>query len=108
MDDRIKNIIIVGSSNVYPADLEHILSECDEISEAAVVGRPDDDLGEVPIVCVKLKPGRHMSKNQVDQLFRSRLAVYQQPKEVIFVKSFPRTSLGKIQKNEVWEQVQNL
>ena len=102
------NIIIVGSSNVYPADLEHILSECDEISEAAVVSRPDDDLGEVPIACIKLKPGRQISKGQIKQLFENRLADYQRPKEVIFVESFPRTALGKIQKNEVWQQVQNL
>ena len=108
MDDRIKNIIIVGSSNVYPADLEHILSECDDISEAAVVGKPDKELGEVPIACIKMKEGRSMSKGQIAHLFEGRLASYQHPKEVIFLDSFPRTSLGKIQKNEVWQQIQNM
>lgn len=108
MDDRIKNIIIVGSSNVYPADLEHILSECDDISEVAVVGKPDEELGEVPIACIKMKQGRRMSKVQVARLFEGRLASYQHPKEIIFLESFPRTALGKIQKSEVWQQVQHL
>ena len=105
MDDRLKHIIIVGSSNVYPADLEHILSECDDISEAAVVGRPDSELGEVPVACIQMKPGRRLSRSQVIRLFDGRLAKYQYPRDVLFVDSFPRTSLGKIQKNEVGKLV---
>jgi fatty-acyl-CoA synthase len=101
MDDRLKNIIIVGSSNIYPADLEHILSECEDIAEAAVVGRADPDLGEVPVACVQLKTGRTMTKSQVNRLFENRLAEYQFPRDVVFVNSFPRTSLGKIQRNEI-------
>ena len=105
MNDRLKNIIIVGSSNVYPADLEHILSECDDISEAAVVGRPDTELGEVPVACIQMKPGRRLSRSQVFELFDGRLANYQYPRDILFVDSFPRTSLGKIQKNEVGKLV---
>ncbi len=101
MDDRLKNVIIVGSSNVYPADLEHILSECDEIAEVAVVRRPDRELGEVPVACIQMKTGRSMTTEQVNDLFKERLATYQYPRDVIFVESFPRTSLGKIQKTEV-------
>jgi len=108
MDDRLKNIIIVGSSNVYPADLEHILSECDDIAEAAVVGRPDTEYGEVPVACIQIKQGRSMTSQQVKGLFQGRLASYQYPQEIIFVDSFPRTSLGKIQKTEVGQMVQNL
>ena len=105
MDDRLKNIIIVGSSNVYPADLEHILSECDDIAEVAVVGRPDHDYGEVPVACIQVKVGRSITKTEVKHLFRDRLATYQHPREIFFVESFPRTSLGKIQKTEVGRMV---
>ncbi|MCH8106610.1 MAG: AMP-binding protein [Proteobacteria bacterium] len=108
MDDRLKNIIIVGSSNVYPADLEHILSECDDIAEAAVVGRPDAEYGEVPVACIQVKQGHSMTAEQVNRLFQGKLATYQYPQEILFVDSFPRTSLGKIQKTEVGQMVQNL
>ena len=101
MDDRLKHVIIVGSSNVYPADIEHILSECDEISEVAVVRRSDPNLGEVPVACVQLKQSGSMDQSKVMQLFAGRLADYQLPRDILFVDSFPRTSLGKIQKNEV-------
>ena len=108
MDDRLKNIIIVGSSNVYPADLEHILSECDDIAEAAVIGRRDSKYGEVPIACIMVKDGRSITREQVNGLFRGRLADYQYPQEIIFVDTFPRTSLGKIQKGEISKQLQGL
>ncbi len=108
MDDRLKHIIIVGSSNVYPADLEHILAECDDISEVAVVGRPDQEYGEVPVACIQLKQGRVKTKKQIRQLFSGRLASYQQPKDILFVDSFPRTSLGKIQKTEVGRLVSRM
>ena len=108
MDDRLKNIIIVGSSNVYPADLEHILSECDDIAEAAVVGRPDTEYGEVPVACVQVKQGRSMTEEQVNRLFSGKLADYQYPQQIIFVDSFPRTSLGKIQRTEVGQLVQKI
>ena len=53
--DRIKEVIIVGSCNVYPADVEAVLASCPEIAESAVVGRPDDELGEVPVAFVVLR-----------------------------------------------------
>ncbi len=56
--DRIKNIVIVGSSNVYPADLESVLDESPAVFEAAVVGCPDAETGEALVACVKLRePG---------------------------------------------------
>ena len=108
MDDRLKNVIIVGSSNVYPADLEHILSECDEIAEVAVVRRPDQELGEVPVACIQMKTGRSITTEKIKDLFKQRLAAYQYPRDVIFVESFPRTSLGKIQKTEVEQFVRSM
>ena len=58
IDDRVKDVIIVGVSNVYPAELDNILADVPGIAEAAIVGRPDDELGEVPVACVVLREGQ--------------------------------------------------
>jgi fatty-acyl-CoA synthase len=108
IDDRIKDIIIVGPSNVYPTDLERILVECDAIAEAVMVGRPDPDLGEVPVACGVLRPDHAMSADQVKALFKGRLADYQHPRDVMFMDSLPHTALGKVQKPLVREQVKAL
>ena len=97
--DRLKDIIIVGSSNVYPSDLEAVLSGCPDILEAAVVGRPDDKLGEVPVACVVAKPGRPLTAEQVMALFEGRLATYKHPRDVLFLESLPRNALRKVQKS---------
>ncbi|HEY2653513.1 MAG TPA: AMP-binding protein [Solirubrobacteraceae bacterium] len=93
---RINEIIIVGGSNVYPSDVEAVLEGCGEIREAAVVGRPDEELGEVPIACVVPTPGRSLSREQVIARFANRLAAYKHPRDVIFLDELPRNWHGKI------------
>lgn len=95
---RIKDIIIVGSSNVYPGDLETVLDECADIRESAVVGRRDDTLGEVPVACVVPVAGRSLTTEQVIALFDGRLATYKHPRDVIFLDALPRNATGKVQK----------
>jgi long-chain acyl-CoA synthetase len=99
--DRIKNIVIVGSSNVYPIDLEVVLAECDDIAESAVVGCPDAETGEALVACVVLKSGRQTSEAEIKAVFCGRLAEYQHPKHILFMQSLPKTSLGKVQKAEL-------
>lgn len=106
VDDRIKDIVIVGASNVYPADAERILAECDAIEEAAIVGRPDPELGESLVACVVLKEGHKMNSRQLRALFKGRLATYQHPHHVMFLESIPHTALGKIQKSALRQLVQ--
>lgn len=101
IDDRMKDIVIVGASNVYPADLERILDECEAIAEVAVVGRPDLETGEVLVACVILEEGHSMTAEQVMGLLDGRLASYQRPQDVVFMDSFPRTAVGKVQKPEL-------
>ena len=108
VDDRIKNIIIVGPSNVYPADLERVLMDCEAIAEAAVVGKPDPELGEVPVACVILKEGYSMSADDVMALFQGRLAAYKHPHHVVFTESFPLTALGKVERSELQQRVRML
>jgi fatty-acyl-CoA synthase len=92
---RIKEIIIVGTSNVTPADLEAILDDSPDIAAAAVVGRPDDTLGEVPVAFVVPAPGSQLCAQQVMALFDGRIARYKQPRNVILLDSMPSTSVGK-------------
>ena len=99
--DRLKNVVIVGSSNVYPSDLERILNEHPEIVEAAVVGVPDNETGEALVACVQLQDGSRLEPEGVLGLFQGRLADYQIPRDAVIVDEFPRTSLGKVQKGEL-------
>jgi fatty-acyl-CoA synthase len=93
--DRIKEIIIVGVSNVIPADLEAVLADSPDIAAAAVVARPDDKLGEVPVAFVVRSAGSRVSAEQVLALFDGRIAPYKQPRDVIFLDAMPRTPVGK-------------
>ena len=105
IDDRMKDIVIVGASNVYPADLERILDECEAIAEVAVVGRPDAETGEALVACVVLKEGHSLDADQVKALLEGRLASYQLPQDVVFMDSLPHTAVGKVQKPELRQMV---
>jgi indoleacetate---CoA ligase len=96
--DRIKELIIVGVSNVAPADLEAVLADSPDIAAAAVVSRPDDKLGEVPVAFVVRSAGRQLSAEQVLALFDGRVAPYKRPRDVIFLDAMPQTSVGKPEK----------
>jgi fatty-acyl-CoA synthase len=102
---RLKDIIIVGAANVYPSDLETVLDDCAEIREAAVVARPDDELGEVPVACVVPTPGRTLTTEQVIGLFEDRLAAYKHPREVIFLDTLPRNWHGKVDRRRLHDIV---
>jgi fatty-acyl-CoA synthase len=95
---RIKDVITVGTSNVAPADLEAVLADSPDIAAAAVVGRPDDKLGEVPVAVIVLAHGRKLSAEQVMAMFEGRIAPYKQPRDVVFLDVMPRTSVGKPEK----------
>jgi fatty-acyl-CoA synthase len=98
---RIKEVIIVGSCNVHPQDVEAVLDSCPQIAEAAVVGRPDDELGEVPVAVVVLNEEGAMSAEDVRCLFDERLAEYKHPQDVVFVEALPRTAIGKVRRDEL-------
>jgi fatty-acyl-CoA synthase len=101
VDDRKSDVVISGGENVYPAELEHVLAECPDIAEAAVVGRPDDRWGEVAVACVVPRPGSALTRETILALFTDRLARYKHPRDVIFLETLPRTVMGKVQKHEL-------
>ncbi len=108
IDDRMKDIVIVGASNVYPADLERILDECEAIAEVAVVGRPDAETGEAIVACVVVEEGYSLTAEQVKGLLEGRLASYQHPQDVVFMDSLPHTAVGKVQKPELRQRLSTL
>jgi fatty-acyl-CoA synthase len=103
--DRMKDVIISGSENIYPAELESILLECASIAEAAVVARTNERWGEVPVAVVVPRGGVSLSREAVLALFDGRLARFKHPHDVVFVASLPRNALGKVLKYQLREML---
>ncbi|WP_169545404.1 acyl-CoA synthetase [Sneathiella aquimaris] len=102
--DRTKDMYISGGENVYPAEVENILYQLDEVVEAAVIGLPDDKWGETGCAVLVLKAGATTTENEVLTHCRSQLASFKIPKNVTFVKALPRNATGKILKRTLREQ----
>jgi fatty-acyl-CoA synthase len=98
---RSKDMIISGGENIYPAEVESVLADCDDIVEATVVGVPDERWGEVPVAVIVRRPGAALDAAAVLALFDGRLARFKLPRRIVFVESLPKTALGKVQKAEV-------
>jgi acyl-CoA synthetase (AMP-forming)/AMP-acid ligase II len=97
IQDRIKDMIISGGENVYPAEIENILMAHDGIAEAAVIGQPSAKWGESPFAIVVRKDNA-LAEKDVIEFCRGRLAGYKQPRGVAFVAEIPRNPSGKILK----------
>lgn len=99
---RLKEMFISGGENVYPAEVENVLTQHPDVLEAAVVGVPDPKWGEVGRAFVKLRPGtRDPGPEVLAAWCRARLAAYKVPKGFVMVDDFPRTAAGKVQKHRL-------
>ncbi|MBT7747360.1 MAG: AMP-binding protein [Alphaproteobacteria bacterium] len=108
VDDRKKDMIISGGENIYPAELENILAEVDDLAEAAVVGKSDARWGEVAVAVCVLKDGRTLKEQDVLAAFEDNLARYKHPKEVVFTDQLPRNAMGKVVKDDVRKLVSEI
>ncbi|HEX7884555.1 MAG TPA: long-chain fatty acid--CoA ligase [Phenylobacterium sp.] len=99
--DRIKDMIIRGGENIYPAEIERVLYDHPAIAEAAVIGVADADWGECVKAVVVLRPGMQATAEDVIGHCRDRLASYKKPTYVEFIDVLPRTSGGKVLKTEL-------
>ncbi|MDT4740621.1 long-chain fatty acid--CoA ligase [Bradyrhizobium sp. WYCCWR 12699] len=95
--DRKKNMIISGGENVYPAEVERVLLEHPDVSECAVIGRPDPRWDEVPVAYVIRKSGCRLDADELRTHVQAQLARYKVPRDIVFVTDMPRTALGKVQ-----------
>ena len=102
--DRVKDMIISGGENVYPAEVESALYGHPAITDVAVIGVPDERWGEAVKAVVVLKPGSQASEAEIIAYARERIAAYKLPKSVDFVDALPRTPSGKILKRELRER----
>ncbi|WP_334172214.1 acyl-CoA synthetase [Sinomonas sp.] len=104
VSDRLKDMIISGGENVYPAEVEAVIVELPQVASVAVIGVPDERWGEVPRAIVTLRDGAELTDDDVRAHLDGRLARYKIPKSVVFVEEMPRTASGKIRKAELRRQ----
>jgi acyl-CoA synthetase (AMP-forming)/AMP-acid ligase II len=96
--DRIKDIFIVGGFNCYPAEIERLLSEHPAVAQVAVIGVPDERLGEVGKAFVVLRPGRQVSAAELISWSRENMANYKVPRQIEILTQLPVNAAGKVQK----------
>ena len=99
--DRLKDMIVSGGENIAGSEVERVLYEHPAVLEVAVVGRPDEKWGEVPVAYVVLKPTTTASADELVEHCRSQLARFKVPKDVVFVDVLPRNPSGKVLKREL-------
>jgi fatty-acyl-CoA synthase len=101
--DRVKDMIISGGENVYPAEVENAIYGHPAVAEVAVVGVPDPKWGEAVKAMVVLKPGQTATPTEIIVWARERIAAYKAPKSVDFIPALPRNASGKILRRELRE-----
>ncbi len=99
--DRKKDLVIRGGYNVYPREVEEVLFAHPAIAEAAVIGKPDEKLGEEVVAIVALKPGADATAEEITSYCKERLAAYKYPRDVRIVDELPKGPTGKILKKEL-------
>jgi HIP---CoA ligase len=101
--DRLKDMYICGGFNVYPAEVEQVLARMDGVADAAVIGVPDQRLGEVGRAFVVTRPGAELDEESVIAYTREHLANFKAPRSVRFVDTLPRNAGGKVVKPQLRE-----
>ena len=99
--DRRKDVILRGGYTVYPREVEDVLHEHPAVQEAAVVGVPDETLGEEVVALVVPRPGATCDPEEIGEFTRARVAAYKYPRLVVVVDRLPRGPTGKLLKREV-------
>jgi acyl-CoA synthetase (AMP-forming)/AMP-acid ligase II len=99
--DRVKDMIVSGGENIAGSEIERVLYEHESVVEAAVVGRPDDRWGEVPVAYVALRAAATTTPDELIEHCRGQLAKFKVPKDVVLVDALPRNPSGKVLKREL-------
>jgi fatty-acyl-CoA synthase len=101
ISDRLKDMIISGGENIYPAEVENLISDLQGVSGVAVIGVPDEQWGEVPWAILTVRDAASVDLAVVRAHLDGRLARYKLPKNVVVVDELPRTASGKIRKADL-------
>jgi len=106
--DRLKELIITGGFNVSPSEVENVLRGHEDVTDAAVVGRPSATGGEDVVAAVCLRPGAILDEDALRRYCRERLTRYKVPKRIVAVDALPKSMLGKVLRKQVRELVAGL
>jgi acyl-CoA synthetase (AMP-forming)/AMP-acid ligase II len=99
--DRLKDMIVSGGENIAGSEVERVLYEHKAVVEVAVVGRPDERWGEVPVAFVAVRADVPVSADELIEHCRGQLARFKVPKDVVFVDALPRNPSGKVLKRDL-------
>jgi long-chain acyl-CoA synthetase len=102
--DRKKDMILTGGFNVYPREIEEVLHGHPAVMEAAVIGIPDEEKGELAAAFIIAKIGQTITEKEIIDFCRSKMAVYKAPRKVYFVEDLPRNPSGKVLKRLLGDQ----
>ena len=103
LHDRIKDMIVSGGENIYPAEVENALMQHSGVADGAVIGVPDEQWGEAVKACVVLKRGASATEPEIIGFLRERIAHFKCPRSVDFMETIPRNPTGKILKRVLRE-----
>ncbi|MEO0499670.1 MAG: fatty acid--CoA ligase [Pseudomonadota bacterium] len=107
IQDRVKDMIVSGAENVYPAEVESAIYGHPDVAEVAVIGIPDDKWGEAVKAIVVAKPGTSPDPDDIIGFARGRIAAFKAPKSIDFIDALPRNPSGKILRKDLrapyWE-----
>lgn len=101
LQDRSKDMLISGGSNIYPREIEEVLLRHPAVVECSVIGRPHKDLGEEPVAFVVLTEGSQVDAAELEALCLEHIARFKRPRHYRFVPELPKSSYGKILKTEL-------
>jgi acyl-CoA synthetase (AMP-forming)/AMP-acid ligase II len=99
--DRIKDMIVSGGENVYPAEIEKVILEIPDVADVSVIGITDDKWGETPKAYIELHTGATVTQAEIESYCRTKLAGYKIPRHIEFIEALPRNPTGKVLKKEL-------
>ena len=105
--DRKKDLVIVGGENIYPVEVEEVLRRHPKIYDAAIIGIPDERMGEAVLAVIAPKPGETLTEEELNQFCEQNLPRYKRPRRIVF-DQVPRNPTGKIEKPKLREKYARL
>lgn len=105
---RKKEVIVTGAVNVYPNDIDTVVSRLPEVEECAAFAYPDEKLGEVVALAIVRKENSELTEHTVKTYCSHNLADFQQPQKIVFVDALPKNAMGKLQRNRVFVFIKSM
>jgi long-chain acyl-CoA synthetase len=99
--DRKKDMIIIDGMNIYPREVEDIVTQHPSVEECAMVGISDGRGSEIPVLFIKKKENAILDESEIRKFLKGQIAQFKMPRRIVFVDEFPKTATGKIKKPEL-------